>query len=97
MGVNRSLASHELARGIELERFVRKEPLSHDRPGRSITLTSGMIGHRPRKGTAVMAAGGSAVEHLTAGLAMDLAPVRVNAGYVRTEQVKRMPEGMLKC
>ena len=65
----------------------------------SITLTSGMIGHRPRKGTPVMAAVGGAVEHLTAGLAMDLAPVRVNAvspGYVLTEQLKRMPEAMLQ-
>ena len=64
----------------------------------SITLTSGMIGHRPRKGTAVAAAVGGAVEHLTRGLAMDLAPVRVNAvcpGYVLTEQLKRMPEAML--
>ena len=66
----------------------------------SITLTSGMIGHRPRKGTSVMAAVGGAVEHLTAGLAMDLAPVRVNAvnpGYVLTEQLKRMPEAMLQA
>ncbi len=65
----------------------------------SITLTSGMIGHRPRKGTPMMAAVGGAVEHLTAGLAMDLAPVRVNAvnpGYVLTEQLKRMPEAMLQ-
>ena len=65
----------------------------------SITLTSGMIGHRPRKGTAVAAAVGGAVEHLTGGLAMDLAPVRVNAvcpGYVLTEQLKRMPEAMLQ-
>ena len=65
----------------------------------SITLTSGMIGHRPRKGTPVMAAVGGAVEHLTIGLAMDLAPVRVNAvnpGYVLTEQLKRMPDEMLQ-
>ncbi len=65
----------------------------------SITLTSGMIGHRPRKGTPVAAAVGGAVEHLTGGLAMDLAPVRVNAvcpGYVLTDQLKRMPEAMLQ-
>ena len=65
----------------------------------SITLTSGMIGHRPRKGTPVAAAVGGAVEHLTGGLAMDLAPVRVNAvnpGYVLTQQLKRMPEAMLQ-
>ena len=65
----------------------------------SITLTSGMIGHRPRKGTPVAAAVSGAVEHLTGGLAMDLAPVRVNAvcpGYVLTDQLKRMPEAMLQ-
>ena len=65
----------------------------------SITLTSGMVGHRPRKGTPVAAAVGGAVEHLTGGLAMDLAPVRVNAvcpGYVLTEQLKRRPEAMLQ-
>ena len=65
----------------------------------SITLTSGMIGHRPRKGTPVIAAVAGAVEHLTVGLAMDLAPVRVNAvnpGYVLTEQLKRMPDAMLQ-
>ncbi|AXC09965.1 short-chain dehydrogenase/reductase SDR [Acidisarcina polymorpha] len=65
----------------------------------SITLTSGMIGHRPRKGAPIMAAVGGAVEHLTAGLAMDLNPVRVNAvnpGYVLTEQLKRLPEAALQ-
>ena len=65
----------------------------------SITLTSGMIAHRPRKGTPVAAAMGGAVEHLTCGLAMDLAPVRVNAvspGLILTEHVKQMPEAMLQ-
>lgn len=40
-----------------------------------------------------------AVEHLTRGLAMDLAPVRVNAvcpGLILTDQVKKMPEAMLQ-
>lgn len=63
----------------------------------SITLISGMIGHRPRMGVPVMAAVGGAVEHLAAGLAMDLAPIRVNAvnpGYVLTEQLKRLPEAV---
>ena len=65
----------------------------------SITLTSGMIGHRPIKGTPVAAALSGAVEHFAGGLAMDLAPVRVNAvcpGYILTEQLKRMPEAMLQ-
>ncbi len=65
----------------------------------SITLTSGMLTHRPRKGTLIATAIGGAVEHLTRGLAMDLAPVRVNAvcpGLILTDQVKKMPEAMLQ-
>jgi len=55
--------------------------------GGSITLTSGTIGVRPTPGSAVAAAGASAIEGLTRGLAVELAPVRVNAvrpGVVRT-------------
>ncbi len=65
----------------------------------SITLTSGMLAHRPPKGAATAAALGGAVEHLTRGLAMDLAPVRVNAvcpGFVLTDHVKQMPDAMLQ-
>lgn len=65
----------------------------------SITLTSGMLAHRPRKGTPLATAIGGAVEHLARGLAVDLAPVRVNAvcpGIVLTEHVKQMPEAMLQ-
>jgi NAD(P)-dependent dehydrogenase (short-subunit alcohol dehydrogenase family) len=54
----------------------------------SITLTDGMIARRPRKGMALGSAQGGAIEHVTRGLALDLAPIRVNAvcpGYVRTE------------
>ena len=65
----------------------------------SITLTSGMLTHRPRRGMPIATAIGGAVEHLTLGLAMDLAPVRVNAvcpGLILTEQVKKTPEAMLQ-
>jgi NAD(P)-dependent dehydrogenase (short-subunit alcohol dehydrogenase family) len=65
----------------------------------SITLTSGMIAHRPRKGTVMAAAVAGAVEHLTLGLAMDLAPVRVNAvcpGIILTDIVKQRPEAALQ-
>jgi len=57
-------------------------------PTGSITLTDGMIAHRPRKGSALSTAMAGAIEHLTAGLAVELAPLRVNAvcpGLVRTE------------
>jgi NAD(P)-dependent dehydrogenase (short-subunit alcohol dehydrogenase family) len=66
----------------------------------SITLTSGIIAHRPRKGTPVAAAVGGAIEHLARGLAMDIAPVRVNAvslGLVLTDTMKQVPEARLQA
>lgn len=66
----------------------------------SITLTGGMLTHRPMKGAPVATAMGGAVEYLTRGLAMDLAPVRVNAvspGMILTEVVKQRPEEMLQA
>lgn len=60
----------------------------------SITLTDGMIAHRPWKGAAVASAMAGAIEHLTAGLAVDLAPVRVNAvcpGLVMTDRIRLAP------
>jgi NAD(P)-dependent dehydrogenase (short-subunit alcohol dehydrogenase family) len=61
----------------------------------SVTLTDGMIAHRPRKNAALGSAMAGAIEHLTRGLAVELAPVRVNAvcpGYVLTEVWNRMPQ-----
>jgi NAD(P)-dependent dehydrogenase (short-subunit alcohol dehydrogenase family) len=49
------------------------------RPGGSIVLTSGTIGVRPTPGAALAAGGAGAIEGLTRGLAVDLAPIRVNA------------------
>lgn len=53
----------------------------------SVILTTGALGRKPRKGAAVIAAMASAVEGFTRALAVELAPVRVNAvcaGTVRT-------------
>jgi len=61
----------------------------------SITLTDGLIAHRPRKGAALSTAMAGAIEHLTRALAVDLAPLRVNAvcpGYVLTEVWNSIPE-----
>ena len=67
----------------------------------SITLTSGMLAHRPMKGAPIATAIGGAVEHLTRGLAVDLAPVRVNAvspGIIRTEHTEQtMPTERLQA
>ncbi len=65
-------------------------------PGGSLTLTDGMIAQRPTKGSAVSTAMAGAVEHLTRGLAVELAPVRVNCvcpGLIRTGVWDRIPEG----
>ena len=60
----------------------------------SVTLTSGVRAHRPARGAPLATALGGAVEHLTLGLAVDLAPIRVNAvspGLVLTEAVQQTP------
>jgi NAD(P)-dependent dehydrogenase (short-subunit alcohol dehydrogenase family) len=65
----------------------------------SITLTNGAIAHRPRKGTAVASAMAGAIEHLIRGLAIDLAPVRVNAvcpGVVLTRVWETFSEEQLR-
>ena len=82
----------EAARGLFAVRFwgalaVVKHAHKTILPGGSITLTDGMIAHRPSKGSAVSTAMAGAVEHLTRGLAVELAPIRVNAvcpGLIRT-------------
>jgi NAD(P)-dependent dehydrogenase (short-subunit alcohol dehydrogenase family) len=61
----------------------------------SITITNGVVAHRPRRGAALNTAMAGAIEHLTRALAVDLAPVRVNAvcpGFVLTEVWNTIPE-----
>ena len=69
-------------------------------PNGSITLTDGVLAHRPQKGAPLATAFGGAVEHLTRGLAADLAPIRVNAvcpGLVMTERMaKASPQWVQK-
>ena len=65
----------------------------------SITLTSGILSQRPSKGAPLTTALAGAVEHLVRGLALDVAPIRVNAvspGFTLTEQTKKMGESMLQ-
>ena len=68
---------------------------AHIRPGGSITLTNGVAGLRPRKGWTLAASICGAMEALTRALAVELAPIRVNAvcpGVVRTELWSEMTE-----
>ena len=63
--------------------------------GGSIVLTSGTVAVRPSARAALMAAGAAAIEGLTRGLAVELAPVRVNAvrpGAVHTPMWDAAPE-----
>ena len=67
--------------------------------GGSITLTSGVLAHRPRPGASLSTAFAGALEHLVLGLAAELAPVRVNGvcpGLIMTDPVKGMPPEMVK-
>jgi NAD(P)-dependent dehydrogenase (short-subunit alcohol dehydrogenase family) len=63
--------------------------------GGSLTLTSGMSAFRPQKGTVMATAMAGSVEHLVYGLAVELAPIRVNGvfpGGVATEIFRNLPE-----
>ena len=64
------------------------------RKGGSIVLTTGIAGQRPSKGWVVAASVCGTVEALTRALALELAPIRVNAvspGVVRTNLWQNMP------
>jgi NAD(P)-dependent dehydrogenase (short-subunit alcohol dehydrogenase family) len=74
---------------------VAKHGAKRVTPGGSITLTNGMAAHRPQKGLAVATAMAGAIEHLVLGLAVELAPVRVNGvcpGAIRTEAWDELPD-----
>ncbi|MEY9835838.1 SDR family oxidoreductase [Streptacidiphilus sp. EB103A] len=65
------------------------------REGGSVVLTTGTAGRRPLPGTTVAASLCGAMESLTRALALELAPLRVNAvapGIVRTELWRDLPE-----
>ena len=66
------------------------------RSGGSLTLVSGFLSIRPRPNSAIVGAANGAIESLARSLALDLAPVRVNAvspGIIDTPIRAAMPEG----
>ena len=65
----------------------------HIRKGGSVVLTTGIAGRRPQKGWVVVASVAGSIEALTRALAVELAPIRVNAvspGVVRTNLWQNM-------
>jgi NAD(P)-dependent dehydrogenase (short-subunit alcohol dehydrogenase family) len=66
----------------------------------SITLTGGMLAHRPMPGAPLVTASAHTTEGMAVGLARDLAPVRVNAvclGLILSEHVQTMGETTIKA
>ena len=59
--------------------FVAQESAAHLQPGGSITFTSGIAARRPMQGGSAAAALNSGLEGLVRALAIELAPIRVNA------------------
>ena len=74
-----------------LREYIEKGPDS------SYTLTGGFISTKPPLGWGLHAASG--VEGMSRGLAVDLAPIRVNLvalGVIKTEAMKSVPEQALE-
>jgi NAD(P)-dependent dehydrogenase (short-subunit alcohol dehydrogenase family) len=73
--------------------------LAEIRAGGSLTLVSGFLSIRPRPNSAIVGAANGALESLARSLALELAPVRVNAvspGIIDTPIRAGMPEEVRK-
>jgi NAD(P)-dependent dehydrogenase (short-subunit alcohol dehydrogenase family) len=71
-----------------------KHAQGHIATNGSVTVTDGLIAHRPRKGAVLSTAMAGAIEHLTRALAVELAPLRVNAvfpGLILTDVWNSIP------
>ncbi|MBR0916283.1 SDR family oxidoreductase [Bradyrhizobium japonicum] len=69
------------------------------RPDGSLTLVTGFLSVRPRSNSAIISAANGALESLARALALELAPVRVNAvspGVIDTPIRAAMPEAARK-
>ena len=97
-----SIAESDLARSrrfLDTRLWGAYSAIKHGAPsireGGSVVLTTGTAGRRPMPGTTVAASLCGAMESLTRALALELAPLRVNAvapGVVRTELWRDLPE-----
>ncbi len=101
-----SLHLHDLAatdlqqarHAFELRYWSALAAVKHGNPyirkGGSIVLTTGIAGLRPQKGWVIAASVCGTIDALTRALAVELAPIRVNAvspGVVRTNLWQSMP------
>jgi NAD(P)-dependent dehydrogenase (short-subunit alcohol dehydrogenase family) len=84
-------------RAFELRYWSALATVKHGSPqirkGGSVVLTTGVAGRRPHKGWVVAASVCGTIEALTRALAVELAPIRVNAvspGVVRTNLWQNM-------
>ncbi|KAH9478361.1 Short-chain dehydrogenase/reductase ATR9 [Psilocybe cubensis] len=79
--VNAKVETYEAGQGVFAVRFWGPFVLAQHakfNPGGSLTLTSGLIGVKPWPGSHLAAGMLSSLDGLVRGLAVDLAPVRVN-------------------
>ena len=93
------LSLSEARQGFEVRLWGEITAVKHAapriRPGGSVSLTTGTVSARPAPGAALAAPSAAAVEGLARGLAVELAPIRVNAvraGAFRTPLWDRLPE-----
>jgi NAD(P)-dependent dehydrogenase (short-subunit alcohol dehydrogenase family) len=76
-----------------------KHAHAHLSPSGSITLTDGVLALKPMKGFPMGTAFGGMIQHLVRGLAVDMAPLRVNSvcpGLVMTERLASYPEDVIR-
>lgn len=89
----RVYATTLLAKSLSSGKYVN---LSADS---TLTFTNGVAGNKPVPGLTVPSMAATALEGLVRGLAVDMAPLRVNlvsAGFVKTELMARIPEKALE-
>ncbi|THD79345.1 MAG: SDR family oxidoreductase [Phenylobacterium sp.] len=92
-----------VAEGLRVRFLGALRAIKHAQPHLSatgsITLTDGLLAHRPMKGAPLVTAFAGATEHLVRGLAVDLAPIRVNTvcpGLVLTEHLSTWPAELIR-